>query len=310
MVVWVTFSCKKEYIRNEPDEPFNPYDTISKDENGSSNDSLDKFSLTGIHKNIFSTKCALSGCHDGSFEPDYRTIQSTYSTLVYHPIIKNNLAGDFEYRVIPLDTANSLLYERITNCCFVNQNDRMPQDATANNQLPQDDIDAIASWIMSGAKDIFGNTPVIANPQPATFGIVAFLGDTTGLRVDTIRSNEVYPFEVPADTIIDIWFGLYDDITPAPSFSYKKIKFTTSPLGFQTASEFDLILETTPIIATSFSGNLPYYYHYKINTTLYNINDIVYMRIYVQDASHSSPTEIPNDGSQYFLQSYFSFTIK
>jgi len=120
-------------------------------------DTIDRSSLLGVHKYVLSQTCTYSGCHDGHFEPDFRTVQSSYSTLVYQPILKNNAKEEFQYRVIPFDTARSVLYERITNCCFVNQDDRMPQ-STIGEPLAQKDIDAVGQWIMEGAKDIFGES--------------------------------------------------------------------------------------------------------------------------------------------------------
>ena len=158
-VLALVFSCKKEITRIEPELSDNPFDNNNNSNNNNVGGVVDSSSIVGIHKYILTTRCALSGCHDGTFEPDYRTVQSSYSTLVYHPIVKNNATEDFSYRVVPFDTAASVLYERITNCCFVNTNDRMPQDGTTNNLLPQENIDAIAKWIMNGAKDIFDNTP-------------------------------------------------------------------------------------------------------------------------------------------------------
>src|ERR1035437_6295213 len=84
------------------------------------------YSLYMVHSKVLSVSCALPACHDGSFEPDFRTIESAFNTLVYHPVIKNNSPQSFKYRVVPHQPANSVLYERITNCCFVNSNDRMP----------------------------------------------------------------------------------------------------------------------------------------------------------------------------------------
>ena len=36
--------------------------------------------------------CANSGCHDGTFEPDFRTVGSSWNTLVNHPVIANDAA--------------------------------------------------------------------------------------------------------------------------------------------------------------------------------------------------------------------------
>lgn len=115
-----------------------------------------------IHSTIFAKSCALSGCHDGSFEPDYRTVQSSYNTLVYHPVIKNDSIGSFTYRVVPYDTAHSVLFERITNCCFVNDGDRMP--FADPDGLEPEKIDLIRRWIMSGAPDPYGVKAELPEP--------------------------------------------------------------------------------------------------------------------------------------------------
>lgn len=114
---------------------------------------IDSSSITGLYKFIFSPKCSVSGCHDGTFEPNFTTIQSSYSTLVYHPINKNNKAKTYKYRVLPYDTGHSVLYARVSQSCFVNPGDQMPQldekDKLSNNQ-----IQCVGKWIINGAKNI------------------------------------------------------------------------------------------------------------------------------------------------------------
>ncbi len=122
------------------------------------NPQLDSLSIAGIYKSIFTKSCSVNGCHDGSFEPNLTSIQSSYQTLVYHPIVKNNKQEEFKYRVVPHDTASSVLYQRITRCCFVNDDDRMPQHT--DKQLESYQIATIATWIMNGAKDMEGKTPL------------------------------------------------------------------------------------------------------------------------------------------------------
>src|SRR5262245_28034848 len=76
-------SCQKDITRVVDNSFFNPYDTINYNQNAVPDVPVDSSSFLGIHKYILSVKCAVSGCHDGSFEPDYRTVQSAYSTLLY-----------------------------------------------------------------------------------------------------------------------------------------------------------------------------------------------------------------------------------
>lgn len=110
--------------------------------------------LLRIQEQIFSPKCGVPPCHDNSFEPNFTTLQSSYATLVNQPIIKNNLEASFAFRVVHFDTANSLLWERLINCCFVNENDRMPQ-SDLGGKLPDHELALIADWILKGAKPAF-----------------------------------------------------------------------------------------------------------------------------------------------------------
>jgi hypothetical protein len=109
-----------------------------------------------IYENILQSNCALSNCHDGNFEPDFTSPQAAYYTTVWQAVKKNSLDYAYTYRIQPYDTAASLLYERITNCCFNNEEDRMP---LLMGSLTSAQIDSIALWIMSGAPDIYGEFP-------------------------------------------------------------------------------------------------------------------------------------------------------
>src|SRR6188768_2497641 len=93
------FSCEKEK------EPGNPYDDVNYDTDTTTNPTVDPNSIVGLHQNIFFPRCAKSGCHDGTFEPDYRTVMSTYSTLVYSPVVKPTVdsISFFKLRVKPFD---------------------------------------------------------------------------------------------------------------------------------------------------------------------------------------------------------------
>ena len=109
-----------------------------------------------VYNNIIKGNCGIQDCHDSSFEPNFLTAQSTYYTTVMHPSIKNAKEGGFEIRVVPNDTASSLLYERLTNCCFVDTHDQMP---LLLDELEPQQLDSISDWIMAGAPDIYGNFP-------------------------------------------------------------------------------------------------------------------------------------------------------
>lgn len=309
-------SCKKE--TNDFKAPFNPYDTISYGGGGSTMDTVDSTSFLGLHKYIFSVKCAQPACHDGAFEPDFRTVQSAYNTLVYHPVVKNSGNSFFTYRVAPGDTEYSWLHERITT------NDTVLGRMPLYDTLYPAQIQKIEKWILDGARDIFGSSPLIPNQRPAPFGIVAYYNDTNGVRIDTARNNFADPFRVQKDSVVNIWFGFYDQndngdtviaLIPSQGYTDQKVKFSVNnPTGFSSvpSNDLNIILNIlNPYMAPALFGSskLPYYLHYTINTSSYNVGDVVYMRIYIQDQSHPDSSEFPEDGSQFYLMLFFSFQI-
>jgi hypothetical protein len=290
-------SCKKEVV-----VPENPYDKIDYGNNVVPTDTLNPSSIAGLHRNLFLTKCAVPGCHDGNFEPDFRTVQSSYSTLVYAPIKKNNAANTFTFRVIPGDTAFSVLYERITNCCFVNIDDRMPQD-NIGTALPASDINHVATWIMNGAKDINGNTPNRPDQEPVLSYYVAAGSDfTTELsaqnnRVDSIIYN---PFLVPANaTSFYLAPSIVDDITPLAQIQYNKLLLSTSIDNFSSAVQLTATFVNIPNQSPVWLVSVP--------TENLTHGTQYFMRYYVNDGTHSENTEFPKNNSLEYYKTYWSF---
>ena len=113
--------------------------------------------FTRVHQEVLRPNCALATCHDGHFEPDFRTVTSAYYTTVLHPPVKNSKDGRFVYRVVPGSPEESLLIERVTNCCFIDGNDRMPLLGEA---LKPHEIDLLREWIAAGAPDWSGRTSI------------------------------------------------------------------------------------------------------------------------------------------------------
>lgn len=300
-MVVIIHSCKKE----EPLPP-NPYDNV---DYGSNNPATppDPNSIVGIHTNILQTRCAKSGCHDGNFEPDFRTVQSSYATLVWHGIKKNSLDSAFTYRVVPFDTANSVLYERITNCCFVNQDDRMPQD-NIGVPLPASQIQNIANWIMAGAKDMFGNpAPSLPNTEPtilyyyatnATY--TANYGDPNN-RIDSIFYN---PFFVPNNSTLNLAFFVNDDSTIVQNMQVNTLKISLSPNNFSSAI-------TVPATYVNLGPpNNTEFYLASINTATLPNSDTLFMRYFVNDGDHPNNTQFPTDNLVLPYKTYWSFFVK
>lgn len=305
-VLWLASACKDNITTEvEPITDANPYDNLDYNDSIVPPIPVDSNTFVGIHKYILAVKCGVPACHDGTFEPDYRTVQSAYQTLVYAPVFKNSPDSAFTHRVVPFDTAMSWLHERITT------NDAILGKMPLYDTLPPQQIELITNWILDGAKDPFGNTPNLPNPQPSFFGVYAELV-SNGMRVDTMRGDFIFnPFMVPQNEIVDIWFGVYDDATWTPLMGAKKIRFSTNPLEFN-GPDYNLITEFTPqSYPTLYSGPVPYWHlHYEVNTAQWNPGDVVYMRIYVQDADHSTPTEIPTNSSPFYFQTYHAFTVQ
>ena len=104
IIVIVFFSCQKDKI--------NPYDDSSLDppNNIDTNYFNDPTSFAALQNNIFQPYCNNSGCHDGTFEPDFRTIESSYSTLVYQTVKKPN-------SWVPINI--ELSQENLIRACFM-----------------------------------------------------------------------------------------------------------------------------------------------------------------------------------------------
>ncbi|MCI5058250.1 MAG: hypothetical protein MRY83_19220 [Flavobacteriales bacterium] len=310
-LIW--FGCKKNTIEQVEETVVsttdnlnnipNPYDLIDY----GTVDPIsppDAQSIVGLHNNILSVKCANPGCHDGAFEPDFRTVQSSYSTLVYHPIIKNNAAEDFQFRVIPFDTARSVFHERLTNCCFVNVNDIMPQDAIGQG-LPQSDIDNITGWIMNGAKNINGTVPEYANLPPTINPYFLILDSATysidytdaSNRVDSIFYN---PVMLPNNQSVAFIFFVEDDSTATSNLLVNQLKISSDPDDFSNATTY-----TTTFLNIA---NNPLHIFW-INTADLPQGTTQYMRYYVNDGDQPQNVEFPRDELPEPYKTFWAFIV-
>lgn len=298
-------ACRDNIVSELQPLPFNPYDTLDYTNNVVPPIPIDSNTFLGIHKYVLSVKCAQPACHDGSFEPDYRTAMSAYNTLVYAPVIKNDATNSFTYRVVPGDTSMSWLHERITT------DDPVLGKMPLYDSLPVRQIKMITNWIQQGAKDIFNNTPAEPNTQPFFYGIAAYL-TSNNMRVDTARGGFfLNPFMVPAGTEIKIWFGIFDD-DPIPVLTgQNRLKFSTDPYDFSAAPYHDLAFQVTPFSSYSFDGSpADYFLSYTFNTSQFNPGDVVFMRVYTQDPDHTNVTEIPSGASPFYFKTYFAFVVQ
>ncbi|MEM7374929.1 MAG: hypothetical protein AAF587_40425 [Bacteroidota bacterium] len=273
------------------------------------NQSLSLNSIEGLHAAVFLPTCANSGCHDGNFEPDFRSINSTYNTLVYHPVIKNNPAGDFQYRVKPGDATASVLWERL-NRDIDGQSGRMPLGIDPDSDWPEKKetyLEHIQSWINSGAKDMFGNLPQQGNILPSSRGMVAF-ADGAGTILD--RQSGSGPVVVPSGTSqLILWFSFEDDETESAQLLYNQLKVSLSANAFDGSNEQALEIET-PITEVGLFGSPEFFSHkISLSVTSYSSGDQVFVRTYVKEPAQSTLVEIPSDESALYMKQYFSFLM-
>lgn len=290
-------------------DPVNPYDSVKPPPDDSTSLYMpDPKSFEGLHAYIFKPTCANSGCHDGTFEPDFRNILSAYNTLVYRPIIKNDPFNTYQYRVLPGNPDKSVIFCRLTKD-IDGQSGLMPLSVDPGsdwNTKKDEYISNIKEWISNGAKDIFGNTPTLNNIAPQIQGV---LGKTSEY-LDRNDSGQGAIRVLETETSMDIYFAFSDDKTPVQQFTNTKIKFSKSPNDFAGATDLPLQLLGTPLHYKGYYGSdVDYYYKVTIDPKDYGVlKDYIYFRVYVTDGS-GVETEIPTKEGAYYIKNYFSFNI-
>lgn len=296
--------CKKD------DTIENPYDLPQNKapENEVETYTPDPNSIAGLHKNIFQPTCANSGCHDGTFEPDFRTIQSTYNTLVLQPVIKNNPQGTFDYRVVPGDPDAGVLITRLMTD-IDGQSGIMPLalEPSSDWEAKRNEyIQNIRNWIQNGAKDLYGNSPGSSNLAPQLNGIfITVSGNSTHLE----RNISTGALVVPTGTSnIDVYVSISDDNTPVDQLGILKLKTGNTLNNFSALPEI-ILQNINSITETGYSGNQVSYRH-KVTLpvaglTLYQKQ---FIRVYVQD-DQPVITEIPSVNSAEHIRNYYSFQV-
>ncbi|MFN3939756.1 MAG: hypothetical protein ACK4IY_04160, partial [Chitinophagales bacterium] len=97
--------------------------------------------------------------------------------------------------------------------------------------------------------------------------------------------------------------------------TFNKARIAPDPYAPVMADEYNMLIEPVfaPFIGPLYwdaTYSVPYYHHFTINTGDYNDNRYYFIRFYIQDADHSEPTEIPNDGTPFYLLTYYAFKVE
>jgi hypothetical protein len=163
----------------------------------------------------------------------------------------------------------------------------------------------IKDWINGGAKDMFGNTPQQANLLPRMEGMLAYItGQSTILARDGSRGSIFVPSSTSS---LDLWFCVTDDQLVGNQLTYNKIKYSTSLFNFELQPEFNLDLQSSPLLENGYYGAqiVEYYHKYILDVSSFNVGNIIFVKIYVQD-NVNNVTEIPTNGSEYQIVKYFT----
>lgn len=297
---------------SEPDSPLNPF-LVLEETNPTHTDSLSQVEypadhFVSLHYRIFKPTCATSGCHDGNFEPDFRTLESSYNTLVYHPLIKNDLRGNFQFRVWPGKPDESVLYHRLTED-IDGQSGLMPlvpNDDWVENETEY--IERIRTWIENGAPDMFGNLPEVPDLPPTVVGLVGILPSGQEPLKREGGNGEIL---VPLGTRqLELLFSITAENIDPSKLTSIKIRLSPDRNDFFTVEGKAVTLLGSPLQHDGFLGERVTYYH-RVSLEIgdLQLGDKQYIRLYIQVPGESFPIEIPSDGSVDYVKEQFSFRI-
>jgi hypothetical protein len=286
----------------EDDLKTNPFDEqeVNQDTVRLAIDSTESATIAGIYYNVFKPTCANVGCHDGTFEPDFRTLESSYNTLVHEPPIKND--GNFTYRVDPGSVETSVIMARLNNLISPPMPIQLEPDSDWFEK-GDDYIDDIKTWIENGALDIMGEAPTLEAEQIKARGVFA-------MQKDSIyrRNNIEAPLRLPLDSSQQsyIYFSLEHPTSPPSPFSVQDVAFSTESDDFDGKEMKELEYIPTAFEHYGYQG-LPVDYHFRVQIYPedFEPGQRYYFRVYVKD-DQNPLQELPGDEALYHIKNYYS----
>lgn len=290
----------------------NPYDSWTVKERGPviADVPVDPNSIQGLHKNIFKPTCANSGCHDGNFEPDFRSVESSYNSLINRKVTNPDPGNSqMEYRVVPGNATISMLLHRI-NVFIPGSQGQMPLSWDPGSDWPDKKlqyIQNITNWINDGCKDQFGKTAAANDFPPQAGGMIVF---ANGSSTPLARSGK-NPVDLPSGTTsVKIMVAYSDDKTPVNGFGNTTINFSTNPYEYLQADQ-PMTVAGSPFNATGLSGTKVDYWHsFTLNISSLGAapNDVIWVRTKTTD-NVNPPVFIPAPESSFNTIKYFTFRI-
>lgn len=298
VIIVLNFSCDPNGSAGE-----NPFEEniVNQDTVGFVFEDIDPNSIAGLYQNIFNPTCANAGCHDGTFEPDFRTIESSYYSLVYQVPVKND--GSLTFRVDPGNPGQSAIMKRMSGAITP----AMPieVDPGSDWDMKGDEyIENVRTWIANGALDLGGNAPQEDFINPSLFGAIAL---NQGELLD--RENGHGTIIVPNNVNnISLYFA-FDTINNAQNFTVNELAFgDENGQGFQESSSVNMSVLDTPLQQFGLNGTLVDFTHkvdINLNNSMFSA-DSYHMRVRVKDGNNPI-TEIPANNGLYFIKEYMSF---
>lgn len=295
----VIHSCQKEETGPNPfDENQQNQDTV-----GFNIVNPEPTSFAGIYQNTFKPTCANVGCHDGTFEPDFRTMEAAYNTLLFQVPIKND--GNYSHRVVPNDLGNSALIARLEN----RLSPPMPIQIEPDSDWPAKGdqyIQDIKTWINNGAPDITGQVAQRDEESPKLRGLA--------IKFDNLWVDRRDGDMILHDTmdLIELYVSFETLTTPLTDLTENKIYFSQDINNFDSAVEMDLSIMGTPILHRGLDATETEYVHRLIfnpREVLGSDSTTWYMRTKV-GIPGKAVHELPNDQGILFIKKYMSFEIE
>lgn len=305
---WITLiisltNCKDNNIDIGPNPYSNQHEDTTRVYQGQDLDSINIFSL---HQDLFLPTCANSGCHDGNFEPDFRTVESSFWGLVQAPVIKKDNEGKFLYRVIPFDVNNSMLWHRL-HVDLNGNSGIMPLGLEANSDYPQKKtryLNRLKLWIESGAPDMFGNLLINENYPPVISGIRLRQNNQWLSRVGVYEPVSVSVSGGDLEVVVSLFdketqYNVCDNLKVY--LSHKVDSFGMDPNA--------VILPSSPIqMPGLFGEEVQYTWKFDFKPSDYQVGQVVWMRF---ELEHDGKVfQLPSETSMFLLKKYAAMRIQ
>lgn len=306
-IVCLSISCTKESVTTSP----NAYDKSKKPPDDTTGQfTVDSSSFQFLYYNVFSITCANSGCHDGNFQPDFRTMYSSYNTLVRHSVIQNDAQNSFKFRVEPYNVEKSVLHERLT-AFMPNSSGIMPLSIDSGSSWLTDSSTfkkLIFDWIKRGAPDAYGNLPGPTNFSPQVTGMAVFPSGNTTNPYQRLQGS-TSPVSIPPFSPVDVWFAFEDDKTPSADFKLTKVRSSYQLFDFTPSTEYSLAKQS-PISGLDFeNNNVSFTHKATMNFPDDTIGVFIHLRTYLRDGEQADTTEIPSAGTNDIMRSFFTLKV-